>query len=100
MFCEKCKSLMIPSNGVWKCKRCEHEKKVDKKDKKIITTIREDRETVVIDEEVDTLPKTKARCSECDNNEAFWRLQQTRAADEPETRIYRCTECGHTWREY
>jgi len=25
---------------------------------------------------------------------------QTRAADEPPTRFYRCTKCGHTWREY
>ncbi|MEM4865380.1 MAG: hypothetical protein QXY09_02690 [Acidilobaceae archaeon] len=25
---------------------------------------------------------------------------QTRAADEPPTRFYRCTKCGYTWREY
>ncbi len=100
MFCEKCKSLMIPLNGTWVCKKCDYQKKVNKKDSHVITTKREEHELVVIDEEVDTLPKTKARCSKCDNTEAFWRLQQTRAADEPETRIYRCTECGHTWREY
>ncbi|MCJ2562923.1 MAG: transcription factor S, partial [Candidatus Thermoplasmatota archaeon] len=29
-----------------------------------------------------------------------WQLRQTRAADEPETRIYRCTKCSHTWREF
>ncbi len=61
-----------------------------------------EKETVVIDSESDgpTLPKTKARCPECGNNEAFWVLRQTRAADEPETRIYRCTKCSHSWREY
>ncbi|PJB94591.1 transcription factor S, partial [Candidatus Pacearchaeota archaeon CG_4_9_14_0_8_um_filter_35_24] len=24
----------------------------------------------------------------------------TRAADESETKFYRCTKCDHTWREY
>jgi DNA-directed RNA polymerase subunit M len=27
-------------------------------------------------------------------------LRQTRAADEPETKIYRCVKCQHSWREY
>ncbi|MBI2112883.1 transcription factor S, partial [Candidatus Woesearchaeota archaeon] len=26
--------------------------------------------------------------------------QQTRGADEPETRFFRCTKCNYTWREY
>ncbi|PIO07920.1 transcription factor S, partial [Candidatus Pacearchaeota archaeon CG10_big_fil_rev_8_21_14_0_10_35_219] len=29
----------------------------------------------------------------------FWTMQ-TRAADESETKFYRCTKCDHTWREY
>jgi DNA-directed RNA polymerase subunit M len=29
----------------------------------------------------------------------FW-TQQTRGADEPETRFFKCTKCSHTWREY
>ncbi|MFQ5553256.1 MAG: transcription factor S, partial [Thermoplasmata archaeon] len=36
----------------------------------------------------------------CGNFEAMWYMRQTRASDEPETRIYRCTRCSHTWREY
>jgi DNA-directed RNA polymerase subunit M len=27
-------------------------------------------------------------------------MRQTRAADEPTTRIYRCAKCSNTWREY
>ncbi len=100
MFCKKCNSLMLPSDGTWICKRCGHEKKVQRDDSQVITSKREEKETVIISEEVDTLPKTNARCEKCDNTKAFWRIQQTRAADEPETRIYRCTKCGHTWREY
>ena len=39
-------------------------------------------------------------CPKCGNGEAYFWMIQTRAADEPPTRFYRCTKCGHTWREY
>ena len=39
-------------------------------------------------------------CPKCGNPEAYWVLRQTRGADEPETRIFECTKCGHKWREY
>jgi DNA-directed RNA polymerase subunit M len=55
---------------------------------------------VVVEEQYDLLPKTKVTCPKCDHNEAYWILRQTRAADEPETRIYTCTKCGHKWREF
>jgi DNA-directed RNA polymerase subunit M len=45
------------------------------------------------------LPTTKANCSKCDNNSAYWYLQQIRGADESETRFFVCTECEHRWRE-
>lgn len=49
----------------------------------------------------DALPKTKGvKCPECGNDEAHWYTEQTRAADEPATRFYICTECGHKWRDY
>ena len=47
-----------------------------------------------------TLPKTRILCPNCGNTEAYFRLEQTRSADEPETRIYRCCKCNHSWREY
>jgi DNA-directed RNA polymerase subunit M len=46
------------------------------------------------------LPKTVVECTKCGHNEAFWVLRQTRAADEPETKIYRCVKCSHSCREY
>jgi len=79
------------------CRRCGAEKKMEK-----VPVIREtskDREMRFIEHE-DTLPKTRIECPKCHHNEAYWRLRQTRASDEPETRIYRCVKCGHTWREY
>jgi len=100
MFCEECNSLMKKEEDEWLCKKCGFSKKIKKDDHEIITSEKQEKEKVIIEEEMSTLPKTKARCPECGNNEAYWRLEQTRAADEPETRIYRCTECNHTWREY
>lgn len=97
MFCPKCKSLMYPKNGKLVCRRCGTEKKMEK-----VPVIREtskDREMRFVEHE-DTLPKTRIECPKCHHNEAYWRLRQTRASDEPETRIYRCVKCGHTWREY
>ena len=39
-------------------------------------------------------------CPKCDSDSVFAELQQTRASDEPETRILTCADCGHGWREY
>lgn len=39
-------------------------------------------------------------CPRCGHTEAYSWVIQTRAADEPPTRIYKCTKCGYTWREY
>ncbi|MCK4583454.1 hypothetical protein KAU18_09090 [Candidatus Bathyarchaeota archaeon] len=50
--------------------------------------------------ELSTMPKTKALCEKCGNNEAYWWMVQTRGIDESMTQFYRCTKCGHTWRDY
>ena len=46
------------------------------------------------------LPTIDAKCDECDSDTAYYYLQQTRAADESETRFYICTECDNKWRDY
>jgi DNA-directed RNA polymerase subunit M len=92
--------MMVPSEGKWLCKRCGKVRSPDGSEEKIITEAREDQGMLVIDGNMDTLPKTKARCEKCGHNEAYWVIRQTRAADEPETRIYRCVKCSHSWREY
>jgi DNA-directed RNA polymerase subunit M len=40
------------------------------------------------------------RCEECGNEKAWYTIKQTGSADEPPTRFFKCTECGHRWREY
>ena len=90
---------MFPSGGVFKCSRCGTEQGADGAQQSFVTKTR-DKEMMVIDSNAPTLPKTKVECPKCGHNEAFWVIRQTRAADEPETRIYRCCKCSHSWREY
>ncbi|UCE73097.1 MAG: transcription factor S [Methanomassiliicoccales archaeon] len=92
--------MMFPDEGYFVCRKCDYKKKIEDYKASTIQEAADERETLVIEGDLDTLPKTKIECSKCKHNEAYWIIRQTRAADEPETRIYRCTKCGHTWREF
>jgi len=85
---------------VFVCRHCGYEMMVGNEKEKISEKATDKELAVIEGEDIETLPKTKVECPKCGNNEAYFVLRQTRAADEPETRIYRCTKCGHTWREY
>jgi len=99
MFCPKCKALLFPQNGALTCNKCGYHEDAGKTKTGVITKKRE-REFVVVEDPAATLPTTDEPCPKCGNLKAFWVLRQTRAADEPETRIFRCTKCSHSWREY
>ena len=106
-FCEKCGGLMIPkksgSHVVIICRKCG-KKKASKEKKFKISVFSENKKSkiIVLDKKskIDVLPKTNVPCPECDNREAYWWMQQMRAADEPPTRFFKCTKCSHVWREY
>ncbi len=102
-FCPKCKALMMLNRETNEmvCKRpnCGHKEPNEKK-AEITTKERIDRKIVVTEGIEGTLPTTKIICEKCKHNEATWVIRQTRAADEPSTRIYQCTNCRHKWREY
>lgn len=100
MFCKECGSLLVRAHDGLECPKCRtiHPSDSDREVK--VVSRREARNLKVIEGEVPILPTTDAKCSKCGNTTAFWRLEQTRAADEPETRIFRCTKCRHTWREF
>jgi len=101
MFCPKCKSLLFPSEGKLVCKRCGAEVEQKQKEKRqVISHKSREKETAVMDEISGTLPTAVVECPECGHKKAYWVLRQTRAADEPETRIFRCCKCQHSWREY
>lgn len=106
-FCPECGNLMNPERRDGEvflvCTNCDYEeekgesadesyKKVEEREKK--------EETAVIEEDDESHPKTSKKCPECGHEKAYWWMHQTRSADEPTTRFYRCVKCGHTWREY
>ncbi len=107
MICPKCGALMSPKveNGkvVFKCPRCGYE---GTEGRALNITRRvaasPENKVVVIEnpEELISLPKVKAVCPKCGHTEAYLRIEQTRSADEPPTRIYTCVKCKYTWREY
>lgn len=101
MFCPDCKRLMRPDRaaGVWRCSACGHTVPLGR-GVEVRHSDPKGREVAVVEAKTATLPKTAETCPKCGNGEAYWVLRQTRGADEPETRIFECTKCGHKWREY
>jgi DNA-directed RNA polymerase subunit M len=99
MICPKCKSLLLPIEGEYLCKKCGLRIKREKKIGRIVSIERKEKEIPILDEKTEVLPKIEITCPKCSNIEAYWILRQTRAADEPETKIYTCTKCGYRWRE-
>ena len=101
MFCPKCKKLMRPDKASkkWVCKACGTTVKMAGGAVVAQTEPRE-RQVTIIAEKKGTNPTAKEECPKCGNDTAYWVLRQTRGADEPETRIFECTKCGHKWREY
>jgi len=101
MFCSKCGSLLKPKevNGVkaMACSCGNVDNKIQKinlhhenSSKKIEVVDKEEASTrMIIDEE----------CPKCGNDKAYYWTQQVGPSDEPEDQVYRCTKCGHGWRD-
>jgi DNA-directed RNA polymerase subunit M len=103
MFCPECKTMMISSGGQLKCRKCGYLRKFEVSDQKETMKPLVPNEITIVDDEdikVNTMPTIQIKCPKCEHNLAFWWLRQLRAADESEVRFFRCTECGHTWRQY
>lgn len=112
-FCPKCGTLMRPRliNGrlYLECPNCGYREEAKGQTasatslrQKVVHTPRE--KIVVVDANAPPptaqVLKGSVRCPRCGNDEVLAWMMQTRAADEPPTRFYRCTKCGYTWREY
>lgn len=106
MFCPKCGSLLVPKKEGNKikivCPSCGYEDKSQtNKVVKIKEEIRPKEEIEIIEPEKEqNLPIVDANCEKCGNKKAYFWTLQTRAADEAETKFFKCTKCGHTWRDY
>ena len=102
MFCPKCGSIMLPKKGIWQCS-CGHKDKGKESLKLKDESKKEAKKDImfgVADADREVLPLTDADCPKCDHNKAYFWTMQTRAADEAETRFYKCEKCKHVWREY
>jgi DNA-directed RNA polymerase subunit M len=102
-FCPKCEVKLKKSDSGLECSKCGYieGEKVTKK-KKTITKDEPDFSLLAFEgnEGEDTNPTVKIDCEKCGHGEAVAWMFQTRSADEPTTRFYRCQKCKYTWRDY
>ena len=98
-FCEKCGSLIILKDEKAVCAGCGSK---PKKKLKIKTSekIGKKEGVAVITKEDNVYPVVEMKCPRCKNKKCYFWTMQTRAADESETKFYKCTDCKHTWRVY
>ena len=104
MFCPKCGSILRPKDKAGKkilyC-GCGFTKSPDESDTSAqINEQVEEAKKIEVIEKVETNPKIRAKCEKCGHDVAYYWTQQTRGADEPETRFFKCVKCNYTWREY
>jgi DNA-directed RNA polymerase subunit M len=100
IFCPKCGSILVQKTKNFGCPRCGYASK-EKMKLEVREKLDEGQKIDVIkDKDVDILPRVPAICKKCGHTEAHFWTSQTRAADEAETKFFRCTKCRHTWREY
>lgn len=108
MFCPHDKTLMRMSNGVLTCPKCGATKEpgaslVVKTPDPVEKVRNKFSDLGVIEDpsKYDFMvhPIDDSQwCGRCGNRGAYYYLMQTRKADEPTTRFYRCTKCGKQWK--
>ncbi|MBI4739461.1 transcription factor S [Candidatus Woesearchaeota archaeon] len=103
MFCQKCRSLLLPKTlegkRVLVCS-CGYSSTISATKLTENVSKKHDMKVEVADKDFETLPTTTEYCPKCGNDSAYYWLQQTRSGDEAETKFLRCTKCNHTWRDY
>jgi DNA-directed RNA polymerase subunit M len=101
-FCPECGTLLLPKDGMLRC-RCGYTKDIGEEVKEkynLEEKTEEAREIMIVEEELQQMPTCKADCRRCGNTTAYYWMLQTRGADEPSTKFFRCTKCKYTWRDY
>lgn len=102
LFCPECGKILkrkkTDGKEILVCENCEKEFESEARIKK--ESKKKKKEIRVVEEKEETMPKVETECPKCGNDTAYFWTLQTRASDEPATKFFKCTECGHTWREY
>tara|TARA_Y100000310_G_scaffold333120_1_gene410012 strand:- start:227 stop:541 length:315 start_codon:yes stop_codon:yes gene_type:complete len=103
MFCPECGSILRPKDKAGKrilyCS-CGYNKTPEVEETAELKETNTSIKKIEVVENLDIRPKIKITCEKCANKVAYYWTQQTRGADEPETRFFKCTKCNFTWREY
>lgn len=104
MFCKECGGLLKKKKKgkkeVLVCNSCGIEYERSKVKTEIKEKGKDKKDIEVVEKEETGKEVVKEKCPKCGHGKAYFWTVQTRAADEPETRFYKCAKCSHTWREY
>jgi DNA-directed RNA polymerase subunit M len=99
-FCPRCGAILVQKRKNDGCPRCNYSAKgrVKLKTSEKIDVKREI--PVISEKDIEVHPIVAETCKKCKNEKAYFWTVQTRAGDEAETKFFKCTKCGHTWRDY
>jgi len=99
LFCE-CEGFRLPERGRVRCAHCQSEGSFSTVEGFVVVNKQKERSPSVIEEDYYPGPKTNhVNCPNCGHDEAQYRLQQIRSADESETRRFTRVKCDDKWRE-
>ena len=103
MFCKSCGSLLIPEPDEkgkvkFSCRKCGQASR--NKDLKIVDSNTKKSKLFFVDDKENEEETVKIKCPSCSKMKAKYWIIQTRAADEPPTKFFKCVACDHTWRDY
>ena len=99
-FCQKCGSVVLADKSGAICMNCGHKSKKRPKIESSEKLNVGESVAVVRGDQDNTNPIVEITCPKCKNKKAYFWTLQTRAADESETKFYKCVKCNHTWRVY
>mmetsp|Transcript_466 Transcript_466/g.660 ORF Transcript_466/g.660 Transcript_466/m.660 type:complete len:111 (-) Transcript_466:110-442(-) len=104
-FCPTCANLLVIEIGTqstvaFRCRTCPYIYKIEEKVTHKQMLARKEVDDVLGGEEAwKDVEQTDELCPACSHGRAYFRQMQTRSADEPMTRFYRCTKCEHNWKD-
>lgn len=97
-FCPKCGAILIQKIKNAGCPRCNYSSKEKVNLKTSEEIEKKKRLEVISPEETNTMPIVNEKCKKCKNEKAYFWTVQMRAADESETKFFKCTKCNNTWK--
>ena len=106
-FCDDCGTMMVSLDGAMVCTNDDCGARAEQDAERAAAFVSTESQTDgdVIETEAGANfegkpTATDVTCEECGNAEAWYTIKQTGSADEPPTRFFKCTDCGHRWRGY